>query len=268
VSNTLRKSLLLAVFAAMTVATRAEAVPFLQLDINGGTYDTADETTVANSATFTLVALLTPTGNPNESLADLLGDTYYISAALTPQVSVAGSFGSFEWAGTTYQATGDMVYGTPPADTNSSDEGGNDILPTHSGFPTFFRQFAVTFSEANRATTYDVETDPGDFQVNAAGGSYYATIEITASLIGASALHFDLYNAAYAQCGTGPQATRPLCNPLDLDFAGEKAPFSHDAQSGPNRLPDPPASVPEPASFLLISLGALGTAAGLRRRRS
>ena len=93
---------------------KAEAYPVLQLDIVGGYYDSATQTTTSTGSEFQLVALLTPNGNT--SLADLLAETYFISVALTPQTGPTGisSLGSFSWDGTSYDVTDDMVYGVPP----------------------------------------------------------------------------------------------------------------------------------------------------------
>ena len=44
----------------MLVGARAEAIPVLQLDIIGGSYDWETQTIISNSNRFTLVALLTP----------------------------------------------------------------------------------------------------------------------------------------------------------------------------------------------------------------
>ena len=69
--------------AALTFfAHAAFAVPTLQLDILGGVYDTTTETIVATSDTFTLLAILTPSGG--DDINTLLNDTYYISSAITP----------------------------------------------------------------------------------------------------------------------------------------------------------------------------------------
>ena len=94
----------------MLASARAEAVPVLQLDIIGGTYDWETQTIVSNSTSFTLVALLTP----QDSSA--LYDTYYISAALTPQTAEGTNptNSTFSFDGTTYNATEDMTYGVPP----------------------------------------------------------------------------------------------------------------------------------------------------------
>ena len=259
----LRKLLVLVAFVALT--TRAEAIPLLQLDIIGGTYNDTTDTTVATTGTFTLRALLTPgaSATPGE-ISALLADTYYISAALTPPTSVGGSLGSFNFAGTPVNVTADMTYGTPPLDATPLTS--EDDLPGHGQFPTYFSQFSFSFLAANTVTAYNVE--PGSDPDENGRTAYFADFLVTASLTGSNAIHFDLYDSILARCGSGPPANRPVCTPEDIDL-GNNAPFSHDAQSGPNTFPDdPPTSVPEPASFMLISLGAVGAAAALRRRRA
>ena len=93
------------------IPLEANAVPTLQLDIAGGGYDYGSETIVANSDTFRLYALI----RPNSS--NTLSDTYYISAALTPQVKTDASLGSFMFNGATVNATSDMQLRRPPLES-------------------------------------------------------------------------------------------------------------------------------------------------------
>src|SRR5688572_13007427 len=96
----------------MFSAAHAVAYPILQLDIIGGTYDAATQTIVSGGPDFTLVALLTP--KPG-GIVGLINDTFYISAAVTPQTGPTNvSIGSFTWNGSNYDVTEDMIYGTPP----------------------------------------------------------------------------------------------------------------------------------------------------------
>ncbi len=243
-----------ALSAILTLAAAtADAYPILQLDIIGGHYDAATETIVSDGPNFTLVALLTQSGN--HSAADLLADTYYISAAVTPDPGpLASGLGSFSWNGANYDVTGDMTYGTPPLD--DSDGGATDAqdLQPHSIFPTFFTEFGFQFSEANRVASYNTEVTPGNPLVPTSattGISYFATFNITTALSGDNALHFDLYNTVLRTC-RGNQA----CT-ADLD-AGLNAPPSHDAESSTSK-------VAEPGSMLLMSVGLLFAARSMRR---
>lgn len=214
----------------------AYALPALQLDIAGGTY--VSETTVAGGNVFDLYALLTPNNfNP-------LTDTYFISAAVSPSVSSNSTLGSFVFNGATVNATGDMVYGTPPLDATYPD------IPGHSGFPTYYKEFApFNFSSLNKAIAYDVEDVSGTHNgptSDSNGTMYYMKFTVdTSGLADGYVIHFDLYNENIKNNGN-----------KDVKFA----PFSHDAESGSHQ-------VPEPGTLLLLGSGLLGLAGFARRNR-
>src|SRR3990172_2226230 len=69
-------------------AVNVQAIPTLQLDIGGGSYDSSTDTIVSANSSFTIYAYLIT--NSHNSL----GDTYYISAALSPRTSEPISTGS------------------------------------------------------------------------------------------------------------------------------------------------------------------------------
>src|SRR3954468_8103658 len=80
----------LGTFVLLGCGSRASAYPLLQFDIKNGVYNSTLQETVARSTTFTLYAYLT-----NPTAAELT-DTYYIAAALTPNVfPPGGNYGSF-----------------------------------------------------------------------------------------------------------------------------------------------------------------------------
>jgi hypothetical protein len=221
-------------------AATAEAYPILQLDIIGGHYDAATETIVSGGPDFVLVALL------SHADADLLADTYYISAAVSPNPGPAGGdLGNFSWNGTNYDVTDDMTYGTPPLEASGATHDGGD-LPGHGIFPTFFREFSFQFSTANRTEEYNTEDNPSGLTPTSAttNVAYYALFNITTGLTGDNVLHFDLYNSAVRRNGDE-----------DVD---RHAPFSHDAESSNQK-------VAEPGSMLLMSMGLLFAARSMRR---
>jgi hypothetical protein len=250
-------------FAVITLllltASFAYAIPSLQLDIAGGTYDTNTQTIVSTTNPFTLYAYLIPDNNTNGPNA-LLTDTYYISAAITPQVGPVGqNLGSFTFNGVTINVTSDMIYGTPPVEsdpnvTQLSDPGD---LASHSIFPTYFVQFAFSFDANNKALAYDTQSTPGVGPTpDATGTMYYQAFAIdTSGLDPNYFVHFDLFNTLNNpitnRVCTGTGTSRSCVDVVvgnDVDI-NSFAPFSHDAESG---------KVPEPGTLLIFGSGILG----------
>ncbi|MBI1823365.1 MAG: choice-of-anchor N protein [Nitrospirae bacterium] len=231
-----------ALFAVMILAgtvRSAFAIPSLQLDILGGTYDSSTQTIVSSSPSFKLYAYLIP-----DSKA-LLTDTYFISVAMTPQIGPVGvDVGSFQLNGNTVLATADMVYGTPPIDsyTQASDPGD---LSTHSIYPTYFQQYAFNFDSNDRTTGYDTQINTGVGPTpNSSGEMYFHEFDVdTTSLAAPYSVHFDLYST---------QSGNNAASDTDIN---QFAPFSHDAESCINCRS---TSVPEPTTMLLVGAGMLG----------
>lgn len=236
-------------------AQQAAAIPTLQLDIAGGYYDEVSETIMAPSNDFTLYALLTigPDDTP-EKIAALLGDTYYLSVAVTPQVSAATDLGSFTLTSPApitpsipvdgsdgYAVTDEMVYGYAPIDSDLTTKG----LAGHDIFQTYYLEFSFLFNAANFMTpSYDAQEkylDP-NYVADSGTTAFLTAFNVnTANLSGDYALHFDLYSV-------DPEGKIELF-----------APFSHDAQS---------TSVPEPATMLLLGTGLAGITGMMRRKRA
>ncbi len=239
---------------ALLVAQPAKAVPTLQLDIIGGTYDAATQMIVTNSSTFTLLALATA-GSRSE--ADILADTFFVSMALAPAMD-EGPFnaGTFSVNGNTVQATDTgLVYGTPPT------EDANPDLGSHGHYPTYFHEVAFQFDANDTTTTYNSENDTGGVAFDENGyGTFFYKLEMNVGGLVGKTLHFDLYDTALKNNGT---------NSID-----SFAPFSHDAEYIPGLTctdcgEDPvPAPASTPIFLLAVALIALMRRHALRKAQA
>ena len=224
-------SLMVLVFWFGILQNPAHAYPTLQLDILGGTFDWQTETVTASAESFVLYALIIPDSK------NTLTDTYFISAALTPESGPTDvDAGSFTFNGATIDVSDDMTYGVPPLEVNLALQGFDaGDLAKHDIFPTFFSEFGFQFNPANRATGYNTQDDTGVGPIlNPDGSMYFAAFAFDVSgLAPGYGLHFDLYN------------TKVKSGDVDVT---QFAPFSHDAQT---------RKVPEPASLILVGVGLL-----------
>lgn len=225
----------------------ANAVPTLQLGIAGGSYDSATQTIFSPGQSFALYAFL----RPNDG--NTIGDTYYLSMAIAPKISGAGTLGSFTYNNNTVNVTSDMTYGTPPIDAISSAFDPGDLAP-HGIFDTYYKEVAFSFSIANQSAVFNTQVNPS-WGPQSGSGMYYQQFDIdTSNLESGYEVHFDLYNTklcagSQGQCG----------GTTDTDIT-QFAPFSHDAQSAT------PIPEPETYAMLLAGLGLMGFIA--RRRRA
>ncbi len=236
------------------------AVPKLQLDIVGGSYDTTTQTTVSSGPIFTLEALAQSSYVAEEVAAG--SPKFYISAAITPNnngnQSGFPAFGSFSINGVSYNA-GNLLFGRPPVENGTyEDPNGNpnnDNLPPHGIFPTYFAEIEFEFDQSATVPSYNT-ADPGD-----AGQGTLArqTFAIDASgLLPGYEVHFDLYDTTFKTItSNGNPRTRVT---LGTDESlGNFAPFSHDAESGGGRdVPDAGSTM----ALLGVAVSALG---GMRR---
>jgi len=209
----------------------AQAVPGLQLDIDGGFYDTTTETIVTSSDAFTLYALIDPT-------KIYAGQTFYISAALSPQTTSLSGVGDFSLGGSDLLTSSGWSYGVPPLEGALATFDSGD-LAKHGIYPTYFKEFSFKFDSSNTSAIYNTQDSPGGIQ--AGSGLLYAAFQVDKSLLNSAyQLHFDLYSERLRYNG-------------DIDVKNF-APFSHDAGT----------RVPEPSSLLLLGVGIAGI--GMWRR--
>ena len=262
---------------ALTMAafsSQARALPTLQLDAFPGTYDPATgvETTIATANPFMIRALIKP-----DSLqfgTNGLTRNYYLSVAITPGANDPG-FGSFTFDGI-QTSSSNMIYGTPPVESDLSAAKDPGDLASHGAFPAYFAQFEFNLDPTQKVNSYNVaDNNAGSETALYTPGSnflYYMDFEV--NILGLTgqpnspyALHFDLYNTVTevtnVYSGKGKKA-KLVGSTTDIDV-DQFAPFSHDAESGHGIVvKSPPPRVPDGGQTLLM-LGSALSCIGILR---
>jgi len=250
--NTLRIAMaaLIGVAGLASLPQNANAIPTLQLGISGGSYDSASETIFSSGSSFALYAFLIA------DRSNTIGDTYYLSMAVTPQVLTSANLGSFTYNGNAVNVTSGMTLGTPPIDLFSSAHDAGDLSP-HGVFPTYFKEVGFSFSSADQSAEFNTQDNPS-WGAQAGSGMYYKLFNIdTSNLGGGYEIHFDLYNTKLCTKGKGQCG-----GATDTDIT-QFAPFSHDAQSFTTPVPEP-----EIYAMLGLGLGLMGFVARRRKQQA
>lgn len=247
-----RLNRLLAVFVIALVATSARAIPTLQLDISGGTYDASTQTIMAPANSFALYAYGLGTGPQAISLAD----RFFLSMAVVPSTTTPGNYGSFTVNGNTVNVTSDMTAGGPPLEASGLFDAGD--LAAHGVFPTYFTEQAFYFSSSNQFAAYNTQDFAGQVPLSGGTGMYYQQFNFDISgLAPGLGIHFDLYNEKLIT-----KCKNTTCTPLDIDV-NQFAPFSHDAEGAVAAIPEPGT-----CAMLLVGLGLLGFTSVRRKRKA
>lgn len=236
----MKKLVLLSLFVFLMVSA-VQAVPTLQLYIDGATYDDVTQTWITTASSFDLYVI---------GMGSM--DNVMLSMALEGlSESDDPSVASVDIDGIPYP-TSSWEYGYAPLSNEvKAWNGGRSDLQKHSVYPSWYTEFGLINDVGGSAFTNEggignVNPDdanangdpywlPTDGYISSQQQGWFQSYQIDIS--GGFAVHFDLYT-------------------LNGDGTIDQfAPFSHDASGG---------EIPEPATMLLFGMGLAG--AGVVRK--
>jgi hypothetical protein len=238
----------------------AQAIPILQLYVEGGTYDasTDQETWVSSSSdgVFRIwtIGNVSGGGGKGPIYGVKLSAVYSSSLNLTIQVNGSQVPTVNPWGVVDPTTAANGTYIRTSADGEIPVLGDGSSLPSHGQYSPgkTFQEFALgDFTETSSSLADFIGTFPSSFTL---GGQINVYDVVITGLNDGDIVHFDLYN--HVQSMTKGKIKKRYVN----------APFSHDGEGEY----DPPEifEVPEPGSMTLLLTGALGAAFAGRRRRS
>ncbi len=224
------KKIILVLTIGLMIAPAANAVPDIQLFIEGATYDWGTETWVSSSSSINLYVI-----SANDAKTDII-----VCMALGPGDDPSGILVDFQG---TIVNPDDWVYGYAPIDNEYENWDGGEDLPQHGIYPAYFAEVHTGAYDLSQIVG-DVQPDEnGDYWDPSTGngiankpGQYKVfSVDVTGPF---TYVHFDAYT-------------------LNLDGTVDKfAPFSHDA-----------SIIPEPGTVMLMGSGLLGLGLSAIRRR-
>ena len=231
-----KKLVLLSLLALLAVSS-VQAVPTLQLYIDGATYDDVTESWVTSASSFDLYVIGKGDLN-NVTLSMALQNVGEFDDPAAAAVNIDG----------TSYPTDSWTYGYAPlSNVASSWDGGDEDLQKHDIYPAWFTEFGLG-NFTTQGGIGDVNVDsatahddpfwlPTQGYINSEHDGWFQSYHIEIS--DGYAVHFDAFT---------------------LDERGrvdQFNPFSHDATGGGDKIP-------EPATMLLFGMGLAG--AGVIRK--